>query len=180
MPDNSYSQRVCLAETQKKKFKLNFWVDFFWQKRQNFIPPVHARDKWLILLLAIKIGNAFILLRLPQSVINYDKIFKSLLGWKTFSIWNERKTTKISRKTNSSFFCVYRFSWFIKDCVAGKCPRAINQLSFDTSNFLNFQIFVVELTIRKHLSLVHFFKNVYLLVIAFAVFMQLHPGHEFN
>lgn len=65
---------------ERKKFKLNFpcCIAGISRVEKNF-PRTH--NKWLILSLAIKIGNAFIYFfaQLPKIVINYDKIFKHLL-----------------------------------------------------------------------------------------------------
>lgn len=119
---------------------------------KNF-PRTH--NKWLILSLAIKIGNAFIYFfaQLPRIVINYNtilkniqwsrRIFRSWLGfhwmswncrWWTpqlhdFSAWG--KTFQLSSIFNfEERKNLAWFSWFFKDCVGGKCPSAINQFPF--------------------------------------------------
>lgn len=64
MPDNSNDEREYVSQRAQKKFKLNFCVSpvvagILPERRRKKLPRTH--DKWLILELAIKIGNAFIL-----------------------------------------------------------------------------------------------------------------------
>lgn len=70
-------------------------------------------------------------------------------------IQSSKKSLKILKNPLKTNLCIDS-SWFIKDCAAAKCPRAINQTDSDFLVTIFF-FFVRGDNGEKHLSSVHFF-----------------------